>query len=78
MIPDEKNSMASRYTTRIIMRKKMAYVLFIYFPTILDQGAPSFRNHFRQKKVYLYRLACVLGPIFNPQKKLIWRKIKLL
>ena len=25
------------------------------FPTILGQGAPTFRNHFRQKKVYLYR-----------------------
>ena len=26
-----------------------------FFPTILGQGAPSFRNHVRQKTVYLHR-----------------------
>ena len=31
------------------------HLLFIFFPTILGQGAPLFRHHFRQKTVYLYR-----------------------
>ena len=36
--------------------KKMAFVLFIFFPDDFGRvkEPPSFRKHFRQKKVYLY------------------------
>ena len=37
------------------------------FPTIWGEGAPSFKNRFRQKKVYLYRSTPQMyqGIIFN-------------
>ena len=40
---------------------KKNVLLFIFFPTILGYGAPSFRKHFRQKKVYLCRSSCQNG-----------------
>ena len=46
-----------RFTARIMQKIKGAY-----FPTILGEGAPSFRNHFRQKKVYLSIVARVESP----------------
>ena len=41
--------------------KKMSYEIYFFFPTISGQGAPSFRNRFRQKKVNLNAsiVACV-------------------
>ena len=58
MIFDENKTATGRkivhvlgtHTTKIVKKK-----VGVFFPTILGFGVPLFRNHFRQKKVYLYR-----------------------
>ena len=43
-------------------KKNGLLVLFIFFPTTLDQGVPSFRNQFRLKKRYTSIVARLFVP----------------
>ena len=44
----KKSHGLARYTTRVMKKRKWTKI-----PTILGQGAPSFRKRYRQKEVYL-------------------------
>ena len=65
--------MEPRDSENIFARKR--YTL-IQFPTILGQGAPSFRKHFRQREVYLNKISDDFGlrsPViqktFSPKRR---------